>query len=368
MSKRKRGTLIYCVCLAIYIIILCALAAYGLRIVWRYAIEYENSRPANVINAYVNELNENLWDESIAQTIANMPHEAQTDEECAECVKEMLKDGITYVRKSGGGDGSRIVYSLKCSNGNEFGTVTMVEDQSKADEIEFGMLPWKIESEEFNFDGLYTTVETVVPRMYSVFVNGYLLGDEYIVEDGIHYDVLDGYYDMFQDLPTKVRYRFEHAMGILEPVVRTADGAEVTIDETQDDSQFITPCSEAQLERLSSFAAGFADRYLRFSSGVSDPMYAYEQLMGYIVVGSDFDNYLHSAMDGLSYGHTSSYRMDSTVLNGALDLGDGYYMCDITAMTTITYPGKGEVQNTNNMRVIAVDRDGDIRAVTHELY
>lgn len=368
-KKRKRGALIYAACLLIYALILIALAAYGLKIVWRYATEYENSRPLNVIEAYVDELNENLWDESIAQTIANMPHEAQTDEECAVQVKEMLKDGVTYVRKSGSADGSRIKYSLKCSNGNEFGTVTLAEDTSKADEVEFGMLPWLIESEEFNFDALYTTVEVVAPRMFDVYVNGYRLGDEYIVESDIHYDVLDDYYEMFPDLPTKVKYRFDHAMGILEPTIRTAEGEEVIIDETQDDSQFITPCSEAQLARLSTFAAGFADRYLRFASGISDPTYAYDQLSGYIVKDSELDKYLHKAIEGmLDFSHTTSFRLDSTVLNSAIDLGDGYYMCDITAVTTITFPGKGEVENTNNMRVIAVDRDDDIRAVTHELY
>ena len=64
--------------------------------------------------------------------------------------------------------------------------------------------------------------------------------------------------------------------------------------------------------------------------------------------------------------------MDSTLLNGALDLGeskgDHYYMLDITAKATTFATGKGEVENTSNMRVIARERNDDIRAVSLELY
>ena len=56
------------------------------------------------------------------------------------------------------------------------------------------------------------------------------------------------------------------------------------------------------------------------------------------------------------------------VLNNATALGDGFYICDITASATTFVPGKGEVEDTSNMRVIVVDTNDDIRAISLELY
>ena len=363
-EKRKRGTRIYWLCLAVYTVLLCIAAAVGLKIAWSYAEEFEAARPNKVIEQYVANLSENLWGDSIAETIAAMPHEMQTDEECAECVKAMLKDGITYQRQGSSESGTVVIYNLLC-NGKSFGKISIIEDESKTGEVKFGMLPWKLYKEEFDFNGLYSSVEIVVPETYSVYLNNNKLGSEYIVEEGIHYDVLENYYTDFGGLPTKVRYRYDNVIGTLEPTVKDEDGNDYVIDKTKDDSQYIRPCNEDQLARLSDFAAGFAERYLKFSTGLS----GYDRLMPYIKLGSDLDNRVKlAAPEIMDYSHTSSFVMNSCTLNGALDLGGGYYMCDITAVTNITYPGKGNVENSNNMRVICIDTSDDIRAVSHESY
>ena len=142
-KKQKRNRKIYWICLLAYTVLLSAAAFVGLKVVWSYAEEYENARPAKVIDQYVADLSENLWDDSIAETIASMPHEVQTDAECAECVKAMLKDGITYQRQGSSESGTVVTYNLMC-NGNVFGKVSLIEDESKADTVKFGMLPWMI--------------------------------------------------------------------------------------------------------------------------------------------------------------------------------------------------------------------------------
>ncbi len=362
--KRKRGARIYWICLACYTLVLCAAAAFGLKLVWQYAAEYEAARPNKVIDEYVANLSENLWDDSIAETIAAMPHEMQSDEDCAQCVKAMLQEGITYQRQGSSESGTVITYNLLC-NGHAFGKISLIEDESKVEEVKFKMLPWKLYKEEFDFNGLYSSVEIVVPKTYSVYLNGKQLGSEYIVEEGIHYDVLEEYYTDFDSLPTKVRYKYDNVIGTLEPTVKDEDGNDYVIDESRDDSQYINPCDESQLARLSEFAAGFSNNYLRFSTGLG----GYDKLKPYIVLGSDIDVRAQKAAPELTgYAHTSSFAMDSCTLNGALELGDGFFMCDISAATTIYYPGKGEVNNTNNMRVICVDNNDDIRAVSMEMY
>ena len=365
-EKRKRSSRIYWICLSLYGILITAAAVYALSQVWVYAEEYEASRPNNTMDAYVAELSENLWGDGIAETISSMSHEVQTDDEVAEHVKALLRNGITYVRKGGSGDDS-VNYSLRC-NGNEFGVVKLVEDDSNADQLKFGMLPWKVESEEFDFNGLYSSVEIVVPRTYEVHLNDVKLGSEYIVEEGIKYDVLEEYYDEFENLPSKVRYKYDNAIGTLDFTVYDENGEVFIIDESKDDSQFINPCTEEEMERLGEFAAGFVVNYLKYISGVTDPMYGYGKLLPYLVEGADLDQRMKNSMDGLSWAHTSSCTVNSVTLNSALSLGDGFYMCDISSNATTFAIGHGEVDNDSNMRVIVVDNEGDIRAISLELY
>lgn len=365
--KKKKNSHVYWICMGIYAVILIAAATFGLTKVWKYAEEYEAAQPSGTMDQYVAELNDKLWGAGIADTIAAMPHEVQSDDEVAEYVKDMLKNGVTYTRKGSSDSGTVVTYTLKC-NGSPFGTVSLIEDESYKDKVEFGMLPWKLYNEEFDFTGLYSSVEAVVPRTFSVWLNGVELGSEYIVEENIRYDVLKDYYDEFEGLPTKVRYRFDHCIGTLEPVIKDENGDDFVIDPDKDDSQFIKPCDESELARLSEFAAAFVDRYLTYTSGAVDPMYGYQRLMPYLKLGADLDTRMQEAMDGLSWAHTSSVRVDSTVLNNATAIGDGFYICDISADATTFVPGKGEVVDTSNMRVIVVDTNDDIRAISLELY
>jgi len=369
MARRKRGLSRknYFIILAVYTLLLICVAAIGLSVVWRYAQEYENARPQNVIEEYVANLRENLWDDSIAETIANMPHEVQSDEECAELVKEMLSSGITYNRSGSSDAGTIVNYELRCNN-NPFGVIGLIEDEDMADKVKFGMLPWKIYREEFDFAGLYNTVRVTVPKTYEVYLNDVLLGSEYIVEEGIHYDILDEYYSAYENLPTKVTYQFDNAIGVLEPVIKDESGQIFVIDESKDDSQYIKDCSEEQLAKLGDFSVNFLNKYLVYITGGNDPITAYANLMPYLQLGSDLDERMKIAQDGLGWAHTQTITVNSTTLNGALDLGDGFYMLDMSATTTIFYPGKGEVVNDHNMKVIVIDNGVDIRAISQELY
>ena len=374
--KRRLGRVLYTLCLGLWMLLLCYAAWYALGRVWVYAEEYEASRPNHTMDAYVEALSRNLWDEGIEETIKAMPHEVQTDEEVAEHVREMLSNGISYTRKGGGGEG-RAVYSLRC-NGNEFGTVTIAETEDYVSPIDtasfpwsylpWSIRPWQVVSESFDFNGLYSSVEIVIPKTYTVLLNGVRLGPEYIVEKNIPFDVLRSYYERYDMLPTKVKYRFDNIIGGINPTILDENGESFTIDPTRDDSQFIRPCTPERLERLSKFTAGFLDRYLKFTSGAVDPVTGYQRLKPYMLSGSDLDGRMNDAIDGLSWAHTSSVSVESAQLNGALDLGDHFYICDMSAVTKTYAKGKGETENASNMRVIVRERNDDVRAITLELY
>ena len=373
--KARRGKLIYALCLYAWCFVLIAAAFFALSRVWEYAAEYEASRPEQAMRRYVADLSEELWDEGIAETVAAMPHEVQTDEEVADHVREMLRNGVSFVRK-GGGSG-RAVYTLRC-NGRAFGTVTLAEDPSYVPRIDVSRFPWsllpwslktwKVEREEFDFNGLYSSVEVVVPETFSVWLNGVRLGEDCIVERGILFDALADYYKYYDGLPTKVRYRFDNVIGRLVPEIRDENGEVFSLDRGRDDSQFIKPCSEEELERLADFTAGFTVNYLKYVSGVNDPNYGYQKLSPYLLAGSELDERMKGMLDGLSWSHTSSITVDTSRLNGALALGGGFYVCDMTARASTFSMGKGQEWTVSNMRVIVEKKNDDVRALALELY
>ena len=159
-----------------------------------------------------------IMDRQMTQAISNMPHEVQSDEDCAQAVKELLSQGISYSRTASNGNTNTINYALRCGD-RVIGKVTLAEDSSKADQVKYDMLPWVVQSAEFDFTGLYSSVEVTVPNSYTVKLNDVALGSEYIVVNDIHFKLLEDYYSSYPNLPVMVTYRYDHAVGQLEPVI-----------------------------------------------------------------------------------------------------------------------------------------------------
>lgn len=371
MSKKKKtGSIIYWCLLFLYTIALFALVLFGLKILWDFAVRYEDSVPDKVIEGYVSNLQTNFLDEGVLNTLAQMPHEYQSDDEVREYVKQMFSGKIDYVEADSNSNDTK-QYMLLCDN-KCFGTVTLVKDPSKESKytvygyelpLPWDLRPWMVSKEEFDFNGLYSSVEVTVPEMYTVLLNGRPLTPDYITESGIKYDVLESYYDVGPNLPTKVKYRYDNVIGDIEPVIQDVTGNTITIDPTKDDSQFITPCSSEQLARLNAFCEPFTYEYLKYISGLNKGA-GYGNLAPYLMSGSDLDIRMQNNQDGLSWAHTSSFRLDSYALQGALNLGEGYYVCSIVADTTTLTSGQGEVKNTSELNVLVYDDGNSIKAIS----
>ena len=91
MEKNKRSGLFYALFLLVYILIVLGIIAFFLTKVWGLGEEYEAARPVHTMDAYVENLNKNLWNDQVAQTIAGMPHEMQSDEDCAQALSQILR-------------------------------------------------------------------------------------------------------------------------------------------------------------------------------------------------------------------------------------------------------------------------------------
>ena len=231
-NRRRRlfGKFIYTLLLLAFAAFLALTAYTWLERVYDYAEQYELSRPQKAVDAYLETLNRDKWNDGMERAIQNMPHETQSDEEIKAFVQSKLTDGITAVRKSGAGDAGTLSYSLR-SAGREIGTMSIIEDANYRGKVnlddmpwplvsrflpgilEWGLKPWVLYTDSFDFSNLYNSFEITVPSTYTVYLNGRQLGSEYIVADGIHYDVYEDYYYDLPMLPTKVTYRFDNVVG-----------------------------------------------------------------------------------------------------------------------------------------------------------
>lgn len=360
MEKKKKSGRFYFLFLLVYILIVLGVIAFFMTKVWGFAEEYEAARPAHTMDAYVEDLNQNLWNDQVAQAIADMPHEVQSDEECAQVVKDMLSAGISYARTASTDSADSINYALRCGD-KVIGKVTLIEDSSLADQVQYGMLPWIVSGAEFDFSGLYSSVEVTVPKSYTVMLNGTTLGSEYIIEDDIQFDLLKDYYSSYPKLPVMVTYRYEHIIGELDPVILDDHGNEVLIDESRGQEQFLNNCSDAELAKLTDFTERFAERYQSYNAGIGDdPATVYvNRLAGYIMPGSDLEFRMKAAQEGLGWAHTNSINIEYTILNSAVSFGEGVYLCDYSsAFTTKGINGTQDFEN--NIKMIVIDKTGDM--------
>lgn len=360
METKKKSGLGFPLFMLIYILLALALIAFGMLKLWGFAEEYEASRPVHTMDAYVQDLNENLWNDQVAQAISNMPHEVQSDEDCAQAVKELLSQGISYSRTASNGNTNTINYALRCGD-RVIGKVTLAEDSSKADQVKYDMLPWVVQSAEFDFTGLYSSVEVTVPNSYTVKLNDVALGSEYIVVNDIHFKLLEDYYSSYPNLPVMVTYRYDHAVGQLEPVIYDETGNQVQLDESLGEEQFLSNCRQEELDKLTDFTQRFAERYQYYNAGLGDdPATVYaNRLAGYIMPGSDLEFRMQAAQDGLQYTHVSDLTINYTTLNSAVSFGSGVYLCDFTsAFSTKGINGTQDFEN--HLRMIVIDKNGDM--------
>ena len=341
VRRKKRtgtaGTVIYVVLLILWIAFLAACGLYILKQVWDYAAVYDETIIDPVIEEYFDQLQTNVWSDGMDELVRTMPHPTRTDAEVKEMIQTKLREGtLSYRVKPGFARSDSVTYELFC-NSDCIGEVVLVNDTSRnlvenvnlpsavvgalakiGVAIQPELYPWKVESESFDFDelGLYSSVRITIPENYTVTVNGVALGDEYVIERDVEYDVLHYFYYEYDGLPTKVTYKLDSNMGDAEVVVYDENGNVFVIDESKDDSQFMPQVDDATRASLESFINGFAENYLQMRANTLEPMYAYQLLLPYIKTGTEMDNRLKQATIIDTWSHNSYFQFNgSQILN-----------------------------------------------------
>ena len=364
-TQYKRRTLAYWISLAIYTIVLAVIILYVWSSAKQYAIEYENSMSSTVVDAFIEQLNEDRWNDGMDVAARKLENEFQSADECVELVQNSLV-GPIQCSKIANPDFSKLKYRIVC-NDREIGQVVFCEDESQADNVRFGMLPWKLESESYSFDYMINGSATAtVPSNYSVTLNGNPVGDKYISETGIKYDVLKDYYDEYPGLPTKVRYDVSGLVGNITPVIYNESGEEITIDPNANDSQFLEPCPEEEVSRLRDFVFVFVPAYARFT-GTANFDVSLPELRRFVKPGSTLEKNIYQYYEGGSqWINWTGFTIDSINLNSAYELGGGFYVVDVSYNTTNYHTYKGAINKQVENRVVVVDNGTEILAVSVE--
>ena len=376
-KKKKTGSVAYAIFLTLWITFLALVIIYVLKALGRFEGYWEAAEITPVIDDYMDTATAGLVSRGLAEEVRQLDHPFQTEEQCLEYVQKGFVDDIKYRRSFNYQGESKAVYDVYCGQ-KLIGHVTLAQDTTLPDDLpiiqkyvkEFNLYPWEVVEANFEFDveEFTNSIRVTAPADYTVLINDIPVSKDYIVEEGIHFDLLEDYYESFPDLPTKVVYEVDGLFGSVELSYLDAHGNPATIDPNKDDSQFVETVTGARFDRLFEFAWEFSHRYLEFSAGTGELNWAYDRLNGYVKRGSELDERLKQMMEGYAgWQHNKRFRFENCNMTSVLPLGGGVYVLEVTAKANCIQP-VGTVVVERNLRIYVryQDEKDDVLAFSCE--
>ena len=337
---KKRKKLPYAikvlVAVVLYACVFAVAVFWGLSKFWDWAVAYENSRPQNTIDAYMDQLTVAHIQDSASDLIATIDHNIQSEEQCKQKIADTLQGGIVYARKLSECTDTQQVYMLM-SGGKTVGKVTMRALQAD----EFGFTPWEVTAESFDLSFLIGTGTTVtVPEDYPVYVNGIRLSEDYIVECGMQFQLVKDFYGKYS-LPTFVTYEVDPILGDLEVIITGPEGNPVTAEEALDEVAVLNNCSEEEIAQLDALASDYIRTYVYYTTNANEDLTGnLSSLLTHIVPNGDLAERMEDAKNGLKWIGDQKAKILSVTTHHRIHFLDGYYLYDTTYEIETNYRGK----------------------------
>lgn len=348
MRKFSKSAIKYWKILGLYAASLCLIIFIALSVLWSYAKAYEGAIVDSALATYLEQVNKNHWNDNMQAAAVKLENDFMSGNECASYIKETIIEDISS-KKSSSSSLTNQVYDLY--EGKQIiGQVSLIQDDSQ--KAKFNLIPWKVTSQEFNFDYLVKDIDVSIPAKYTVELNGVEIPDKYIVEKDIHYDVLDKYYAEYKGLPTKVNYKIEGYVGNYDLKYFDENGEEVKIDPLQGDSQFIDPCGDEILVELETFANSFVEAYYNYF-GTSNADKYYPELKEYVKTNSDLRDRMDQALSDRSWIHTYTNVYSNKSFNSAFALASDFYVINYS-LDISEYSDYWTADESCNLKIIVV--------------
>lgn len=331
----------------LYAVIFLGLTYWGLTEFWDFIEAYELSRPVYAVDGYVNQLTaDEIYDNSPALT-RQLNYDLQSEETCRDLVAQALSGEFHYARKASASTDNTQVYVLS-SGDFEIGTITIAAQSPD----EYGFIPWRVTETDFDLSALLREpVSMTVPADYVLIVNGAALNDSYITASGMTFDALEPFNGSYET-PTMVTYTAGPFLG--EPVLTLTDAAgnPVTAAEAELPEFYLDNCSSEEKTELDAFIKVFIEHYIAFSGSANRAATEnYNKLMQYVSPDSTLKDRLYASIEGLEFAKSRGDVLVGMTMHRYVDIGNGYYLCDVTYLVDTT-GREGVVQTTTNMKII----------------
>lgn len=309
---------------------------------WNYMSAYEQTRPANALNAYAQQLTaEHIYNAS-EDVINQVDHTLQSAEQCKETVINALAEGFTFVKKATASTESKHIYMILCGK-QLIGRVELSQCQTAT----YGFTAWEVTSEEFDLSFLLSEPVTVtVPATFRVNVFDTTLPETYITDNSIPYPLFAKFYDDYS-LPYLYTYTVGPLLGTPQITVTDSAGNEITLTENTDFSDFLPQCTDMQKEALNAAADSFIRKYVAFVSKTNDDTSGnYSRLCQMLVPNSDLHKRVYGILDGLLWVSDRHASLESIDIHKYIPIGDSRYLCQLTyVINTRTYAGATRSEN-----------------------
>ncbi|MGM9601185.1 MAG: hypothetical protein ACI3W5_06345 [Faecousia sp.] len=323
----------------------------------------ENAQPELAIDAYLAGLDGDYVADRLDELYAQVDGNVQSEEELRALVKSELDDGIGYKLTFTSADKrTYALYSKKPIGDGQFRQIGEFSIAPNG-EPQYGYAPWGMAEEYFNMDYLLTQGVTVtVPSDFTVWVDGVCLSEDYLVETGIEYPVLNPLKSLTPalSLPTKVTYRTNTSLGEVSVEIRDRQGSPVTIDENTDWNQFLHNCTPEQEADIQALMNEFMGHYIRFNSTRENCEANCRKVVTYMVPGGQLSDRMYKMLDGLSWTDPYEDEILSITYNHILALSDGRYVCDMTYVVNVIGT-RDSVEETTHSQIVLVPVNGQLK-------
>ena len=359
MTKRRKSSLIFTICILLYAILFLVGLAFGLDWLWSYMASYEASRPNHTVDSYMENLTPDYICDRSADLIAKADASVQSAEQCRQVIKEALSGKFTHVKNLGESTDNKTVYLIRCDS-----RIIGRFEMTQAGSAEHGFPLWKVTSDSFDLSYLLSPGHSVtVPASYHVSVNGTELNESHITVSGIQFPVLTEFYDDYT-LPTLVTYETGTTLGATDMVITDPNGASVIIDETASYDAMLPLCSEAESAKLDAFVADFIQDYVDFTSCTNDDTYGnYERLKAHIVPGTALAQRMKDAIAGLKWVSDRGAKVAGIDIAYRVPIGDSKYLCDVVYRVD-TRNITGTAQTQSHVKIIVTETSSGLKAET----
>lgn len=359
MSRAKRKKPSFLKGLLAYAVFFLSIAVIGLIILFRFLDEYEKTRPERAVEQYMADFDIDHIRETEKDFLLSLDTNIQPPDVSFGIIRAFLAPGVTEVKDPANSDDDTLSYVLKCED-----TVIGSFRLQQAEETAFGLRPWYVSGEDFDFSFLLDNCEPItVPKDFKVYCNGYLLDDSYIIKDDIRFDWLKDYYGADYSLPYLCTYAIGPYLSEIEIEVLDETGAPAEAYNDRVQEEYLDRyCDSAKKEEVCAFLPGFIDKYVAFTgSSKYDYRVNYYALEPYLVKGSDLQVRTYNTMDSLIFGSYRKNVITDIEIRKVLDIGNGRYMCDLTYFVDC-WGTSGFVNTENVIRLIVQDTDAGIKA------